>query len=85
MLLGETKTAVQQWEYKTRMLEHPLNSDTYQDRLDVLSQRNNELAESGKEGWELVSVSGFHIGEPERPDGLEYRYIETLYFKRPME
>ena len=84
MLLGETKTAVQQWEYKTRVLEHPLNSDTYQKRLDVLSQRNNELVESGKEGWELVSVSGYPIGERDDPDRKEHRYIETLYFKRPL-
>ena len=84
MLLGETKTAIQQWEYKELMVGYHLNSEFFQQRLDTESKRRNVLSESGKEGWELVSVTGYPIGERDDPEGKEHRYIETLYFKRPL-
>ena len=82
MLLGETKTAVQQWGHKQLLIEIPLHPDMFIEKRDALNFKTERLCKHGEDGWELVAVSGYYIGEAETE---EHYYIETLYFKKPLE
>jgi len=82
MLLGETKTAVQQWGYKQLEIEIPLHPDMLIGKRDALNYKTERLCKHGEDGWELVAVSGYYIGEAETE---EHYYIETLYMKKPLE
>lgn len=82
MLLGETKTAVQQWEHKQQFVEIPLHPAMFKEKHDALKLKKERLCKHGEDGWELVAVTGYYTGEA---GTKKHHYIETLYFKKPLE